>query len=43
MVERLNGTRGQGFETHLRCAVSLSKTLYFQKSTGNTQEAVAPS
>ena len=41
-----SGSRGRGFEPHLgRRVVSLSKTyLPLQKqSTGNTQEAVAPS
>ena len=35
--------RGQGFETYLCRVVSLSKTLYSPKSTGNTQETAAPS
>ena len=38
-----SGARGQGFDTYLRRVVSLSKTLYSLKSTGNTQEVVAPS
>ena len=38
-----SGARGRGFETYLGRLVSLSKTLYSQKSTGNTQDAVAPS
>ena len=37
-----SGARGRVFETYLRCVVSLSKTLYTPKSTGNTQEAAAP-
>ena len=46
-VRWLSGTasdseaRGWGFETYLCCVVFLSKTLYFPKSTGYTQEAVA--
>ena len=36
-----SGARGQGFETYLCRVVSLTKTLYSPKSTGNTQEAVA--
>ena len=38
-----SGARGQGFDTYLRHVVSFSKTLYSLKSTGNTQEVVAPS
>ena len=43
-----SGSRGRGFEPHSgRCVVSLSKTYLppppKKKSTGNTQEAVAPS
>ena len=37
------GSRGRGFEPHSgRRVVSLNKTYLVQKSTGNTQEAVAP-
>ena len=39
-----SGSRGRGFEPHsCRRVVSLSKTYLPPKSTGNTQEAVAPS
>ena len=39
-----SGSRGRGFEPHSgRRVVSLSKTYLPPKSTGNTQEAVAPS
>ena len=39
-----SGSRGQGFEPLSgRRVVSLSKTYLPPKSTGNTQEAVAPS
>ena len=39
-----SGSRGRGFEPHSgRRVVSLSKTYLHLKSTGNTQEAVAPS
>ena len=37
-----SGERGRGFETYLRRVVSLTKTL-LPESTGNTEEAVAPS
>ena len=38
------GFRGRGFEPHSgRRVVSLNKTYLPPKSTGNTQEAVAPS
>ena len=44
MVERDSGARGRGFNPHSgRHVVSLSKTHLPPKSTGNTQEAVAPS
>ena len=39
-----SGSRGRGFEPHLgRRVVSLSKIYLPTKSTGNSQEAVAPS
>ena len=39
-----SGARGQGFDPHSgRRVVSLSKIHLPAKSTGNTQEAVAPS
>ena len=39
-----SGSRGRGFEPHSgRRVVSLSKTYLPLKSTGNTQEALAPS
>ena len=39
-----SGSRGRGFEPHSgRRVVSLRKTYLPPKSTGNTQEAVAPS
>ena len=39
-----SGARGRGFDPHSgRRVVSLSKTHLPPKSTGNTQEAVAPS
>ena len=40
-----SGSRGRGFEPHLgfNRVVSLSKAHLLPKSTGNTQEAVAPS
>ena len=39
-----SGSRGRGFKPHSgRRVVSLSKTYLPPKSTGNTQEAVAPS
>ena len=39
-----SGPRGRGFEPHSgRRVVSLSKTYLPQKTTGNTQEALAPS
>ena len=39
-----SGSRGRGFEPHLgRRVVSLSNTYLLPKSTGNTQEVVAPS
>ena len=39
-----SGARGWGFNPHSgRCVVSLSKIHLPPKSTGNTQEAVAPS
>ena len=39
-----SGARGQGFDPHSgRRVVSLSKIHLPPKSTGNTQEAVAPS
>ena len=39
-----SGSRGRGFESHSgRRVVSLSKTYLPPKSTGDTQEAVAPS
>ena len=38
------GARGLGFDPHSgRCVMSLSKIHLPPKSTGNTQEAVAPS
>ena len=38
------GARGRGFDPHPgRCVVSLGKIYLPPKSTGNTQEAVAPS
>ena len=39
-----SGARGRGFDPHSgRRVVSLSKIHFLPKSTGNTQEAVAPS
>ena len=39
-----SGARGWGFDPHAgHCVVSLSKIHLPPKSTGNTQEAVAPS
>ena len=39
-----SGGRGRGFDPHSgRRVVSLSKIHFLQKSTGDTQEAVAPS
>ena len=39
-----SGSRGRGFEPHSgRGVVSLSKTYLPPKSTGNPQEAAAPS
>ena len=39
-----SGARGRGFDPHSgRCVVFLSKIHLPPKSTGNTQEAVAPS
>ena len=39
-----SGARGRGFDPHSgRRVVSLSKAYLLPKSTGNTQEAVAPS
>ena len=39
-----SGARGRGFDIYLRRVVSLSKDTFTPpKSTGNTQEAVAPS
>ena len=45
MVERRTPEGEIGFETYIviRRVVSLSKTLCSPKSTGNTQEVVAPS
>ena len=38
-----SGSRGPGFKPHSgRCVVSLSKSYAPPKSSGNTQEAVAP-
>ena len=37
-----SGARGRRFDTYLRCVVSLSKKHSLPKSTGNTQEPVAP-
>ena len=38
-----SGARVRGFDTYLHHVVSLSRHIYSPKSTGNTQEAVAPS
>ena len=38
-----SGPRGRGFEPHLGQTVFLSKAHLLPKSTGNTQEVVAPS
>ena len=38
-----SGERGRGFDPHSgRCVVSLSKKHLLPRSSGNTQEAVAP-
>ena len=44
MVRASDSARGRGFDPQSgHCVVSLSKIYFLPQSTGNTQEAVAPS